>query len=106
MKKIFIFQNDYVAMSTLLISGYNYIIYKNGSRYYAKKYDGTDVIPGGSTTPEVVFQATLNPSPAPPVGPGNIYVQSGNYDFSNSFSGLDLQSYIRLVLDPTARLCI
>lgn len=85
---------------------FNYILYRDGSKYYAKKFDGTEVVPGGSTKAEDVFKAVLDPTPSPPIGPGHIYIRGGDYEFSAPFSGLDLQPYTRLTLDPTTRLIV
>lgn len=54
---------------------YNYIIYKSGSTYYAKRNDGTRV--ASRPTPDPVIQTTLNQTSPTGVGPGDIYIQSG-----------------------------
>ena len=83
---------------------YNYIIYKSGSTYYAKRNDGTQVASG--PTPDPVIQTTLNQTSPTGVGPGDIYIQSGTYNLSSSFTGFNIKSSTQLRLDTTALLSV
>ncbi len=86
------------------INPYNYIIYRSGSTYYAKKNDGAHI--ASSASPDLVIQTTLDQTSPTGVGPGDIYIQSGLYNLSSSFAGFNIKSSTRLRLDTTALLSV
>ena len=67
--------------NSLGLRSFSSIIFKSGSTYYAKKYDGTTISSG--STAETVIQAALDLA-------GEIYISEGNYDFSAGFTGLNI----------------
>jgi hypothetical protein len=77
--------------------------------YHAQRSDGTEIAVN-QNDPDPVIQAALDQSflqdPQSGHGPGDIYIQSGTYSLSSGFIGLNVYSYTRLTLDPTARLIV
>jgi len=79
--------------NNLALRMYDSVVFKDGSTYYAKKFDGTLI--SSSTTPETVLQAALDLK-------GSIFVAAGNYDIVST--GLQMSSDTHLEFARGAKL--
>jgi hypothetical protein len=93
----------------LVISPGNYLVYRDsptsGGYHAVRVADGQEVAASptaaGSVLQQVLDQDLLQ-DPSSGRGPGDIYVRSGLYELGTGFAGLQVRSFTRLILDPTA----
>lgn len=87
----------------------NYVVYRDnptGGAYHAVRVaDGqeiaTDPNAAGPVLQQVLDQNFLQ-DPGSGYGAGDIYVRAGLYELGAAFAGLQVRSFTRLTLDPTA----
>ncbi|MGE3453798.1 MAG: hypothetical protein AB7O24_01665 [Kofleriaceae bacterium] len=74
-------------------------VYKSGSTFYAKNFDGTVIASGA--VPDPVITAAMQYS-----GAINIQYASGGYPLSTSFAGFDVATDQRITLDPNVQIIV
>jgi hypothetical protein len=83
--------------------------YPTWGAYHAATDNGTEIAVN-QNYPQLVMQAALDRpfwnDPSSGQGPGDVYIQAGNYEFTPDFSGLDVRSFTSLTLDVTARFTV
>jgi hypothetical protein len=92
-----------------MVSPGNYVVYRDnptGGAYHAVRVaDGqeiaTDPNAAGPVLQQVLDQDFLQ-DPTSGYGAGDIYVRAGLYELGTAFAGLQVRSFTRLTLDPTA----
>jgi len=93
----------------ILINPGNYVVYRDtptsGAYHAVRLADGTEIA-NDSSLAGPVLQEALNQyflqDPSSGYGAGDIYVRSGIYELGAGFGGLNVRSFVRLTLDPTA----
>jgi hypothetical protein len=94
-----------------MVSPGNYVVYRDsptGGAYHAVRVsDGLEIATDPAAAGPVLQQA-LNQNflqdPSSGYGAGDIYVRAGLYEMGAGFAGLQVRSFTRFILDPTALL--
>lgn len=92
-----------------MVSPGNYVIYRDsptaGAYHAVRVADNveiaTDPASAGPVLQQVLNQDLLQ-DPTSGHGAGDVYVRAGIYELGAGFTGLNVQSFVRLTLDPTA----
>lgn len=81
------------------IHAYDVIVYQIGSTTYARRGATGVLVSSSGSTPQTVIQAAIDQ------GPGTIYIDSGTYNFTAAFTGLEIkQSFTTVKMAPDAHL--
>jgi hypothetical protein len=92
-----------------MVSPGNYVVYRDtptGGAYHAVRISDGQEIATHPTFADPVLQQVLDQDllqdPSSGYGAGDIYVRAALYELSDTFGGLQIRSFTRLTLDPTA----